>query len=99
MAQDYNIPGNPLGKYGRMRLAYIKNEKKALFRELKQSGKLQSYLYDIDEQAADMLFRIEENYIKRNPLPSGDDFMAVVRARNTAHSIAEEFVLHDLIYC
>jgi len=99
MANDYNIPGNPLGKFGRMRLAYLKNEKTALFQELKQSGKLQSHLYSIDEQAIDMMIRIEDDYIKRNPLPNGDDFFAVARARNTARSVAEEFVLHDLIYC
>jgi len=95
---DYNIPGSPLGKFGRMRLAYIENEKTALFLELKQSGKLQSHLYDIDEQAIDMMIKIEDNYIAKNPLPSGDDFMAVVQARNTARLIADEFVLHDLIY-
>ena len=99
MNRDYNIPGNPLGKFGRMRLDYLKNEKTAMFLELKQSGKLQSYLYSIDEQAGEMLFKIEADYIEQNPLPSGDDFMAVVRARNTARSVAEEFVLNDLIYC
>ena len=99
MKNNYNIPGSPLGKFGRMRLAYLENEKTALFLELKQSGKLQSHLYDIDEQAINLMIKIEDNYIKWNPLPSGDDFMAVVRARNTARLVAEEFVLRDLIYC
>jgi hypothetical protein len=99
MNNDYNIPGNPLGKYGRMRLAYLKAEKTAMLFELTGSGKLQAHLHGIDEQAGEMLFKIEDEYIERHPLPSGDDFMAVVRARNTARSVAEEFVLHDLIYC
>jgi len=99
MAHDYNIPGNPLGKFGRMRLAYLKDEKPAMFAELKLNGKLQSYLYSVDEQAFEMMTKIEDDYIKRHPLPSGNDFFAVVRARTAARSIAEEFVLHDLIYC
>ena len=99
MNDDYNIPGNPLGKYGRMRLAYLRETKPALFAELKWFGKLQAHLYEIDEQAGEMLFRIEGEYIERHPLPGGEDFMAVVRARNTARMVAEEFVLHELIYC
>jgi hypothetical protein len=67
-----------------MRLAYLKAEKTAMLFELARSGKLQSHLYSIDEQSGEMLFSIEDEYIKRHPLPSGDDFMAVVRARNTA---------------
>jgi hypothetical protein len=82
-----------------MRLAYLKETKPALFRALEQNNELTYHLYSIDEKAVDMLLEIEDDYIKRHPLPSGDDFMAVVRARNTARTIAEEFVLNDLIYC
>lgn len=99
MAKNITTPDYPLGKFGRMRRAYLEDSKPALFLELKQSGKLQSYLYSIDEEALNMLTKIEDDYIARHPLPSGDDFMAVVRARNTARLVAEEFVLHDLIYC
>jgi hypothetical protein len=53
----------------------------------------------MDEQATDMLLKIEDDYISRHPLPITDDFMEVVRARNTARLVAEECVLHDLIYC
>ena len=99
MNNEYNIPGSPLGKYGRMRLDYLKKAKPLLFLQLKQSGELQKHLYSIDEQATEMKFKIESDYIERNPLPSGDDFFAVVRARYTANSIAEECVLQDLIHC
>jgi hypothetical protein len=81
-----------------MRLAYLKETKPALFHALEQNNELTYHLYSIEEQAGDMLFKIENDYIERHPLPSDDDFMAVVRARNTARLIAEEFVLHDLIY-
>jgi hypothetical protein len=99
MANEYDISGEPLGKYGRMRLAYIKESKPTLYGRLKLSGELQAYLYRIDEEAGEMLYNIEEKYIERHPLPSSDDFFAVVRARNTARMVAEELVLNDMIYC
>lgn len=89
----------PLGKYGRMAMDYLNETNPQRFMLLKMTGKLMSMMHDIDEQATNMMLKIEGDYIKQHPLPNGDDFMAVVRARNTARVIAEEFVLHDLIYC
>ena len=89
----------PLGKYGRMAMKHLHDTNPQKFSLLKMTGQLMTTMYRIDEEAAEMLFKIEDDYIKRNPLPSGDDFFAVVRARNTARLIAEEFVLNDLIYC
>jgi hypothetical protein len=48
MSNEYNIPGEPLGKFGRMRLAYIKEAKPTLYGRLKLSGELQAHLYRID---------------------------------------------------
>jgi hypothetical protein len=99
MKEDYNIPGDPLGKFGRMRLRYIKEAKPALYGRLKLSGELQAYLYRIDAEAIDMLIRIEDSYIERHPLPSSEDFMTVVRARNAVRMAAEEMVLNEMIHC
>lgn len=93
---DRGIP--PLGKYGRMRLNYLKTAKPALFLEYKQSGTLTRHLKNIEDESTEMLIRMEEAYIQKNPLPKGDDFMAVVRARYQARDYAEEIVLHSLIY-
>ena len=89
----------PLGKYGRMAMKYLHDTNPQRYSLLKMTGELMTTMYRIDEEATEMLIKIEDDYIKRNPLPSGDDFMAVVRAWNTARSVAEEFVLNDLIYC
>ena len=89
----------PLGKYGRMALKYLHETNPQRFSLLKMTGRLMTEMYRIDEEATEMPCKIEDEYIKKHPLPSGDDFFAVIRARNTARSVAEEFVLRDLIYC
>jgi len=93
---DKAIPS--LGKYGRLRLNYLKTAKPALFLEYRQNSTLARHLENIEEEATEMLIRMEDKYIERNPLPKGDNFMAVVRARYQARDYAEEIVLHSLIY-
>jgi len=89
----------PLGKYGRMAMRHLHETNPQKFSLLKMTGRLMTEMYRIDEEATEMLYKIEDEYIKKHPLPNDNDFFAVVRARNTARSIAEKFVLHDLIYC
>ena len=93
---DKAIPS--LSKYGRLRLNYLKTANPALFLEYRKNGTLSRHLQSIEEEATEMLIRMEGKYIERNPLPKGDDFMSVVRARYQARDYAEEIVLHSLIY-
>lgn len=44
-------PKKQIGKYGRLRLNYLKNFKKGLYTELLIGGTLKQYLLDIDESA------------------------------------------------
>ena len=44
-------PEGQIGKYGRMRLAYLKKWRKSLYNDLLLSGKLQQHLLDIDRDA------------------------------------------------
>ena len=53
---DYYIPGltvpaegKPIGIWGRRHLQYIKKERKPLYMELMTSGRLNTYLADINE--------------------------------------------------
>ena len=63
---DYYIPcltvpaeeEKPIGIWGQRHLRYIKQERKALYTELLTSGRLNTYLADINEQAEDMFFRL-----------------------------------------
>ena len=45
----------PIGIWGRRHLQYIKKERKILYTELLTSGRLNTYLADINEQAAEQI--------------------------------------------
>lgn len=42
---------NPLGKYGRMRRAYLKEHQKAFYIQLQARGELWQHLHEVDEHA------------------------------------------------
>ena len=58
---DYYIPcltlpaEEPIGLWGQRHLRYIKEHRKALYASLRSSGKLNSYLADIDRQAQEQM--------------------------------------------
>ena len=55
---DLNLseqPSKPLGKYGRMRKAYLKEHRPILYNQLLMSEKLYPHLIEIDETAQSRL--------------------------------------------
>ena len=51
----------PIGRWGRMHEDYLKKNKRQLYDSLLMSGKLHSYLADIDEQAREMFDTLIEH--------------------------------------
>ena len=70
---DYYLPcltlpaeeEKPIGLWGQRHLRYLKEYKRFVYFKLLTSGRLHSYLVDIDEQAADMFFRLVKEYADR----------------------------------
>lgn len=85
-----------LGKYGNLRLCYLHENKPGIYRELLFTGKLAQHCADIDKSAFEMAERIRAEYLDRNPPP--EDCMARIQAFTQAQMIADETVMHDLIY-
>lgn len=50
----------PIGLWGQRHKRYLQEYKKAVYITLLTSGRLNSYLADIDEQATEMMFRLVE---------------------------------------
>ena len=91
-----------IGKYGRMRLEYLKKWKKSLYNDLLLSGKLQQHLLDIDRDAREEFETIVQQAAKAegvNEVMKKQDQMEWVRRMNSIRSRAEEFVRQDLICC
>ena len=92
----------PIGKYGRMRKHYLKEQHPVLYSELLLSEKLYPHLLEIDE-ACDgrmelLTCRLAEQEGVTEALKAADQ-MEWVRRMNSIRNRAEEIVLHELVYC
>ena len=105
---DYFLPNlalpeehRPIGKWGRRHREYLKQEHTVLFESLILSGRLWTYLADLNEQAQERILLITEQ-MKASEGVTEDlkayDPMAWVGAMNSIRNRAEEIVLHELIY-
>ena len=88
----------PLSKYGSLAKKHLKESNPLKYQMLTLSGELMAYLRRLDDQAREMLLRLETQYLKLHPLPADDNFMAKLQARQRARDYAEEIVFAELIY-
>ena len=93
-------PTKPLGKYGRMRKAYLKEHRPILYNHLLLSEKLYPYLLEIDETAQSRLEqlmpRLAESAGATEQLKASDP-MKWVGLMNTCKAQAEEILMAELI--
>ena len=105
---DYDIPDltlpeepRPMGKWGRMHREYLKEHKLIQYNCLLLSGKLWTYLADLNEQAQDRRDRIIEQMKTAEGITEdlkANDPMAWVGTMNNIRNRAEEIILQELIY-
>ena len=105
---DYYIPDltlpeetRPIGKWGRMHREYLKEHKPIQYNCLLLSGKLWTYLADLNEQAQDRLERIIDQMKTAEGVTEelkAADPMAWVGAMNNIRNRAEEIVREELIF-
>lgn len=92
----------PIGKYGRMRKRYLKEQHPLLFSELLLSGKLYPHLLEIDEACEGrmelLVLRMAKSEGVTEALKASDQ-MAWVAQMNSIQNRADEIVLHELVYC
>ncbi len=90
----------PLGLWGQWHLRYIKAHRKALYTSLQLSGRLNSYLADIDQQAETIFSLMVEQMAQRQGLTEqlkASDQMAWVGRMNNICEAAEEIVYSELV--
>ena len=105
---DYYIPDirlpketRPIGRWGRMHRDYIKDHNPIRFNDLCLSGKLWTYLADLNEQAQNRFERIIEQMKSAEGVTESmkaADQMAWVGAMNSIRNRAEEIILCEMIY-
>ena len=106
---DYYIPvltlsseeQRPIGKWGRMHRDYLKEHRPILFNDLILSGKLWTYLADLNEQAQERLSLIIEQMKSAEGVTEvmkATNQMTWVGAMNSIRNRAEEIILREMIY-
>ena len=106
---DYYLPDlalpaeeqQPIGIWGQRHLRHIKQNRRALYTNLLTSGKLNSYLADINRQAEDMFFRLVKQMVEREGVTEQlkeDNQMEWVARMNNIRSRVTEVVNTDFIY-
>ena len=109
LRDDYYIPcltipaqeERPIGIWGWRHLRYIKTERKALYTELMTSGRLKTYLADINEQAMEQMLLLTKQMAEREGVAEqlkAQDQMLWVQRMNNIRDRTMEIVNHELIY-
>ena len=106
---DYYLPNitlpveenKPIGIWGQRHLRYIRQHRKVFYTNLLTSGKLNSYLADVDEQAEDMFFRLVEQMVEREGITEklkAEQPMEWIGKMNALREAATEIVNAEVIF-
>lgn len=106
---DYYLPNltlpagenKPTGIWGQRHLRYIRQHRKVFYTNLLTSGKLNSYLADIDRQAEELFFRLVEQMAEREGITEtlkADNQMEWVQRMNALRAAVTETVNAEVIF-
>lgn len=107
---DYLLPNltlesdnnEQIGKYGLLRLNYIKENKKGLYTTLLMRNELTNHLLSVSNDCEERLKTLMNNYIKNDERLSEKskeiNQLEWVKLMNNYKNMAEEIILKDLIY-
>ena len=110
LRSDYYMPSlklsaekeeRSIGVWGQRHLRYIREHKKALYTSLLTSGKLQSYLADVEEQAQELFDRLMKQRAEREDITEtlkADNQMEWVQRINALRSAVMETVNAEVIF-
>lgn len=109
MQGDYRLPNltlpaedeRPIGVWGQRRLRYLKQHHKVLYYNLLTSGKLNSHLADIEEEAQSLFSRLVKQYAEKEGVTErlkATDQTAWVRKMNNIRECANELVMKEVIF-
>ena len=107
---DYFLPNlvleeteaQPIGKYGRMRKRYLKEQRPVLYSNMFLKGKLFQHLAEIDEACKDRMELLIRQMAKQEGVTKAHkaaNQMEWVRRMNSIRNRAEEIVLNEPVYC
>ena len=99
--KDYKKSDYSIGKYGRLRLNFLKEHKRVSYTELLLTGKLSKHLALIDEDAKKRVSDIVNKLAKAEGIDEKlkeTNEMKWVQSMNNIKNRAEEIALKEVIY-
>ena len=92
-------PKTPLGKYGRMRLSFLRQQHPALYNTMLLNGTLYPHLMELEQTAESQMQQMMTELLKQNPAPDkAQNQLMWVQHMNSLKTQAEELVMTELIY-
>ena len=91
-----------IGKYGYLRLDFLKNHKRGLYCALSLKNELNKHLIEIDKEANKRVDTIIDQLAKKENVsvyPDGKEPLSWTQKMNNIKNRAEEIVLNEIIYC
>ena len=105
---DYQLPllilpqtdgREPLGKYARMRLTYLKNQRPVLYNQMLLNGTLWPHLQDVQKTACKWLERTMTTLLDNYPAPDEAHAQLLwVAHMNGLKAQAEEVMVREIVY-
>lgn len=96
-----NMKNFKIGKYGKLRLRYLKEHKKAEYTILLMDNKLQKHLMDIDKTANERFDLLMKQFAEKENITEelkATNQMEWVCRMNNIKNRAEEIIFNELIY-
>lgn len=94
-------PDCPIGKYGQMRLEFLKNHRRGTYTTLLTEGRLAAHLSAIDQEARSQVEFLTEALAKQRGIDENlkaIDQLRWVQEMNSCKASAEDIVLRKVIY-
>ena len=105
---DYYIPDirlehtgtQTLGKYGRMRRAFLEQNKPMLFNDMVLEETLFPHLWEVQHSCEKRMELLMADLLANNPAPDkATQQLAWVAHMNSLKAQAEECILYEIVYC
>ena len=91
-----------IGKYGYLRLDFLKNHKRGLYCELCLKNELNKHLIEVDKETNIKVNNLINELAKKENVsiyPDGKEPLSWTQKMNNIKNRAEEIVLNEIIYC
>lgn len=87
----------PLGRYGRMALEYLRENHPERFTTLKMDGSLMEIMHRVQDEATEKIEALTQQMLQQEPFPQTEDIMERTRHLNSLKLMAEETVLQSVV--